>query len=387
MDWRVVLFDLSIDEAEIEAVTQVLRSRWLSMGPITRQFEQEFAAALGVNDAVAVSSGTAALHLAALALGLAPGSEVIVPSMSFVATASAIAMTGARPVFADIQELHDLTISPTDVVRHITPRTRALVVVHYGGYPADMEAILAIAQQYDLKVIEDAAHSPLVQTPQGMLGTIGDIGCFSFFATKNLTMGEGGMITSPHPDLLQKVRALRSHCMTTSSWDKQQGRSSAYNIEGLGYNYRPTDIGAAIGRVQLQKLAHERVRRNLLAHIYIDELRDFPGLELPFSTYTGDTAHHLFPLLLPPSSERHQIQEQLRAAKIQSSIHYPPIHLFRYYRSTYGYKPGSLPLTEDVAARELSLPIHARMQEDDARFVAQMLLHTLREQNQSDQYI
>lgn len=377
MDWRVVLFDLTIDDAEIEAVTHVLQSRWLAMGQVTKEFEQEFAAALGTSEAVAVSSGTAALHLAALALDLGPGAEVIVPSLSFVAVASTIAMTGAKPVFADIQGIDDLTIAPDEIVRLITPNTRALVVMHYGGFPANIEAILAIARDHNLKVIEDAAHSPLVMTAHGMLGTLGDVGCFSLFATKNVTMGEGGMLVSPHSDIIEKARSLRSHCMTTSSWDKQQGRASAYDVNGLGFNYRPTDLEAALGRVQLQKISNDRLRRRRIAQIYKDELCDIPGLDLPFSTYYGDSAHHLFPVLLPRQSNRQTLQAELRREGIQSSVHFPPIHLFSYYRSTCKTGPGMLPLTEEVAERELSLPMHARMQDDDARLVARTLRQLL----------
>ena len=377
MDWRVVLFDLTIGDAEIAAVTQVLQSRWLAMGQVTKEFEQEFAAALGVSESVAVSSGTAALHLAALALGLGPGAEVIVPSLSFVAVASTIAMTGAQPVFADIEGIHDLTIAPDDILRLITPQTRAIVVMHYGGFSANMEAILAIARDHHLKVIEDAAHSPLVMTAHGMLGTLGDVGCFSLFATKNITMGEGGMLVSPHSEIIQKARALRSHCMTTSSWDKQQGRASAYDVNGLGFNYRPTDLEAALGRVQLQKISNDRLQRQRIAQIYVDELCDIPGLDLPFMTYRGDTAHHLFPVLLPLQCNRQSVQAALCAQGIQSSVHFPPIHLFSYYHAVYGTKPGMLPLTEDVAVRELSLPMHARMQDDDARLVAGTLKRLL----------
>jgi len=377
MDWKVMLFDLTIDDAEIEAVTRVLQSRWLAMGQITKDFEHEFAVALGANEAVAVSSGTAALHLAALALGLGPGAEVIVPSFSFVASAAMIAMTGAQPVFADIQGEHDLTISPDEILRLITPRTRAIMVVHYGGYPADMERICAIARDHNLKVIEDAAHSPLVTTSYGMLGTLGDVGCFSLFATKNATMGEGGMLVSSHPDIIQKARALRSHCMTTSSWDKQQGRPSIYDVDGLGLNYRPTDLEAAIGRIQIQKISNDRNRRRRIAEIYRDELQNIRGLDLPFVAYQGDTAHHLFPILLPEQCDRQVLQERLHAEGIQSSVHYPPIHLFSYYRTTYGHGPGMLPLTERVAMRELSLPIHARMQEDDVWLVGRTLRRLL----------
>jgi len=377
MNWRVVLFDLTVGQEEIDAVTNVLRSRWLAMGQETKEFELAFAATLGVDEAVAVSSGTAALHIAALSLGLGQGDEVIVPSLSFVATASTVAMTGARPLFADIQGMHDLTIDPDEIVRLVTPHTKAIIVMHYGGFPANMAAVLKIAREHRLKVIEDAAHSPLVQTPQGMLGTLGDIGCFSFFATKNITMGEGGMLVAKDPAVLQRARALRSHYMTSSSWDKQQGRDSEYDVKGLGFNYRPTDLAAAIGRAQLQKWTSDRRQRRLITQVYHHQLRSLPGIQLPYAGYTGDSAYHLLPIVLPPNCDRSMIQARLREAGIQSSVHYPPIHLFQYYQATYGCRPDMLIRTETVAARQLSLPIHARMQAADAEFVVQTLKQAL----------
>lgn len=380
MNWRVVLFDLSIDQEEIDEVTRILQSRWLAMGQETKALERDFAAALGVAESVAVSSGTAALHIAALALGLGPGDEVIVPSLSFVANASTVAMTGARPVFADIQGMDDLSLDPGAVERVITPRTKAIVVMHYGGYPAPMDAVLKIARRHQLKVIEDAAHSPLVQTPQGMLGTLGDVGCFSLFATKNITMGEGGILVAKEPGVLQRARALRSHYMTSSSWDKQQGRASEYDIQGLGFNYRPTDLTAAIGRVQLRKSDYDRQKRRMLANIYHQQLQTLPVIQLPYAGYTGDTAHHLLPIILSPACDRPALQAQLREAGIQSSVHYPPIHLFQYYQTHYGCHRGMLEHTETVAARQLSLPLHARMQEEDVILVVQTLRQALEAQ-------
>jgi dTDP-4-amino-4,6-dideoxygalactose transaminase len=370
MDWQVTLFDTTVDAAEINAVSQVLTSRWLSVGAVTEAFENEFAQQLQTTGAVAVSSGTAALHLAVLALELQPGDEVIMPSMSFVASAAVTAHSGAKPVFAEIKGPHDLTIDPVDIERRITPRTRAIIAMHYGGYACDMTAILALAQKYGLTVIEDAAHAPLVQTEHGMLGTSGHIGCFSFFATKNITTGEGGMVVAQDPHILQKVRSLRSHCMTTSSWDKQKGRSSSYDVHGLGLNYRITDIGSAMGRVQLQKLAHDRQRRKALVQLYFSLLQDLPEISLPFFARQGDCAYHLFPLILSPNLDRGMIQESLKMQGIQSSVHYPPTHLFSFYQEQYGYQPGSLPITEDVAARELTLPLHPLLSDDQVSYVA-----------------
>jgi dTDP-4-amino-4,6-dideoxygalactose transaminase len=365
-----MLFDTTVGDAEIEAAGRVLGSGWLSMGSETQAFEQEFAATMGTDGAVAVSSGTAALHLAVLALELGAGDEVIMPSLSFVASAAVVALVGARPIFADIKSLDDPTIAPDDVARRVTPRTKAIVAMHYGGYATDMAALRRIAQQHGLFIIEDAAHAPAVKTASGMLGALGDVGCFSFFATKNVTTGEGGMVVARNPELLQRIRLLRSHCMTSSSWDRHWGRAADYDVVGLGLNYRPTEIASAIGRCQLTKLSTDRDRRRWLAAEYHSLLADLPGISLPFSCRRGEeSAHHLLPIILPVDWSRDRFRSCLRTAGIQSSVHYPPIHLFTQYRKLYGYQAGSLPITEDAASREVTLPLHARMTKEQIHLV------------------
>ena len=378
MNWRVALSDIDLGTSEMEAVMDVLSSRWLSMGAITQAFEQEFASAHGVPEAIAVSSGTAALHIAALLMELGPDDEVIVPSLSFVASAAVVALSGARPVFADVKGSDDLTIDPHDVARLITSRTRAIVVMHYGGYAADMAALLALARQHDVLIIEDAAHAPLVCSKAGMLGTVGDIGCFSFFATKNMTTGEGGMLVLRDPELRRKARLLRSHCMTTTSWDKHKGRSSSYDVIGAGLNYRPTDIAAAMGRVQLTKLPQARQRRQELVRQYRSLLSEEPDIGLPFHQREHESAHHLFPILLPPGVVREDFQHRLAEEGIQSSVHYPPTHLFEYYRHHNGSSYRSLPVTEDIAAREVSLPLHACLTEEQVDWIARTVLRRLK---------
>jgi dTDP-4-amino-4,6-dideoxygalactose transaminase len=373
MDWQVTLSDIDLGDDEVAAVSAVLTSRWLSMGAVTAAFEADWAAALGVPSAVSVSSGTAALHLIALALGLGPGDEVIVPSLSFVASAATVALTGARPVFAEVTGGQDLTLDPADVARRITPRTRAIVAMHYGGYPAAMPALLELARRHGLVLIEDAAHAPVVRTESGMLGTLGDVGCYSFFATKNVTTGEGGLVVARDPALLARVRGLRAHCMSSSSWDKQQGRASTYDVDGLGLNYRPTDLSSALGRVQLRRLANDRRRRRELVERYHARLADLPGLELPFRGHAGDSGYHLLPILLPAGVDRAALQARLKEQGVQTSVHYPPTHLFSYYRARYGCRPGDLPVTEDLAARELTLPLHVRMTDAQVDLVADAL--------------
>lgn len=375
--WKVTLADNTIGEQEIQAVCDVLRSRWLSAGPVNREFEREFAAALGVPDAVAVSSGTAALHLAATTLGLRPGDEVIMPSLTFVASAATTALHGATPVFADVVSSRDLTVGPDDVRRLINDRTKAIVAMHYAGFPADLRALCAIAREHGLTLIEDAAHAPVVRAGDAMLGAHGDIGCFSFYATKNITTGEGGMVIARDPAVLDRVRLTRAHFIATSSWDRMGSTSAGYDVDGIGLNYRPTEISAALGRIQLAKLRADRVRRSELVALYRAALSEVPGLTIPFTDRTGDTAHHLMTVLLPPGTDREAIREALAAAGVQSSVHYPPIHTFSYYARTFASDRRPLPVTDNVAPRLLSVPLHARMTDNDAVLVADTLVKVL----------
>jgi dTDP-4-amino-4,6-dideoxygalactose transaminase len=367
--WRVAVSDATVGAAEIEAVTRVLSARWLSAGETTRAFEREFADALGVPDAVAVSSGTAALHLALLGLGVGPGDEVVMPSLSFVAAAEATALLGAVPVFADVRSAGDLTIDPADVARLVTGRTRAVVAMHYGGFPADLARLRAIADEHGVALVEDAAHAPVVRTPAGTAGTVGDLGCFSFHPAKNITTGEGGMVVGRDPGRLDRVRALRSHCVVRTG-------PIDYDVTGAGLNYRPTELSSALGRVQLGRLAEDRARRTAVRDTYRAGLRDVPGVLIPFADRTGDSAHHLFAVLVPPAL-RADLVAGLAAEGIQTSMHYPPTHGFSYYRSAYPSARRPLPVTEHVAARLLSLPMHARMSTVDAALVADAVVSLL----------
>ncbi|MFJ4640953.1 DegT/DnrJ/EryC1/StrS family aminotransferase [Streptomyces hygroscopicus] len=355
----IPLYRPAFGPAETEAVTEVLRSGWLSAGPVTEDFEGKFAAALGVESCVAVSSGTAALHLAVLALGLGPGDEVVLPSLNFVSAAATVALCGATPVFADVTGAHDLCIDPQDAARRITSRTRAIVAMHYGGHAADLTALARLAHAHGLALIEDCAHAPVTDSAHGMLGTVGDIGCYSFFATKNLAMGEGGMVVARDPALRERVRRLRSHALTVSAQQRHRGGPSGYDVDALGLNYRPTEIACAIGRVQLDALPTAQASRRDAVRAYREQLAGLPGLTVPFADRpVREGAHHLLATVLPPGTDREAFQDRLRAARIQSGVHYPPSHLFTAYRERYGLGPGHLPVTEDVMARQLSLPLY-----------------------------
>ena len=255
MSYRIPLFDLNFDEAEEQAVLECLRSKWVSMGPRTAEFEMRFSEMSGGVHAVALANCTVALHLSMILAGIGPDDEVICPSLTFVATVNAIRYVGARPVFVDITGDHDLTIDPVDIEAKITTRTRAIVVMHYAGFPCDMDQIMAIAEAHHLKVIEDACHGPFSEDHNGRkLGTIGQIGCFSFFSNKNISTGEGGMLVTRDSKLANRARLLRSHGMTTMSYQRAKGHSTNYDVVEYGYNYRMDDIHATIGLTQLAKI-------------------------------------------------------------------------------------------------------------------------------------
>jgi len=376
MEWRVPLSDIDLGEEEIQAVTGVLKSKWLTMGEVTQRFEQAFAKYLGVRHAFAVSNATVALHLANAVLGIGPGDEVIVPSLTFVATANAVKYTGAKPVFADISSDFDLDISPEAIAAAITPATKAITVMHYGGYPCDMAAINDIARQHGLVVIEDAAHAPGTELDGKKAGTFGDIGCFSFFSNKNLATGEGGMIVTDRDDLAEKIRLMRSHGMTTLTWDRYKGHAYSYDVVTLGYNYRIDEMRAALGLVQLSKLERNNARRAEITGRYWEAFAP-TSLTLPFHHSRGVSAFHIFPIILPQGVNRIAFIGNLRAKGVQTSIHYPPVHQFSYYREQY---PGiKLPITEDVAGREVTLPLYPTMSDEQVDVVIASVLSALDE--------
>ena len=298
MEWRVPLADIDFDEQEVSAVTDVLHSRWLSMGEVTQGFEQDFASFIGAKQTLAVTNATAALHLACLASGIGAGDEVVVPSLTFVATANAVRYTGAMPVFADIESDDWLNISPASIEACITERTRAILVVHYAGFPCDMPVIMEIARKHNLVVLEDSAHAIGSVLNQRTLGTWGSIGCFSFFSNKNMTTGEGGMLATDNDELAERLRLLRSHGMTSLSWDRHKGHAWSYDVVDLGFNYRIDEMRAALGRVQLKKLPANNRRREHLTNLYREMLTELvPEVHMPFEAARGTSCYHILPIL------------------------------------------------------------------------------------------
>jgi dTDP-4-amino-4,6-dideoxygalactose transaminase len=371
MDWQLPLADIDFDSREEAAVLEVLKSRWLTMGAVTQAFEEESSSYVGARHAIAVANGTAALHLACLGVGLGPGDEVIVPSLTFVATANAIRYTGATPIFADIESEQDLDISVNSIEQKLTERTRAIMVMHYGGYACDMPAIMRLARAHGLSVIEDAAHAIGSELEGRKLGIWGNVGCFSFFSNKNMTTGEGGMVVTNDDAVADKMRILRSHGMTTMTWDRHKGHAWSYDVVELGYNYRIDEIRAALGRVQLSKLEHNNQRRRNLSTLYREQLEEFiPTIIVPFNNPRGTSACHLLPVLLPDGCDRLGFMEYMKTHGIQTSIHYPPIHKFQTY-SEGGKTLHNLPLTEEVAGREVTLPLYPGLTDENVAYVVQ----------------
>ena len=377
-DWRIPLSDIDLGSEELFSVQEVLKSRWLTMGRVTQDFESAFASYTGAKHALAVTNATAALHMACMAIGLKPGDEAIVPSLTFVASANSIRYTGAKPVFADITGESNLNISPDAIEALITERTRAIMVVHYAGYACDMPRILELANKHNLKVIEDAAHAAGSWLEGRHLGTWGDIGCFSFFSNKNMTTGEGGMVITNDDALFEKLRLLRSHGMTTLTWDRHKGHAWSYDVVELGYNYRIDEIRAALGTVQLKKLDRNNEHRRHLTQVYRDLLEELPQIGVPFSHHYGITSAHIMPILLPLGSNRVGFMENMKAQGIQTSIHYPPIHKFTSYQEFDGSASlKKLLLTENVADREVTLPLFPAMTDEDVTLVVRAVTNSL----------
>ncbi len=374
MEWKVHLAEPDLGDDELEAIASVLKSGWLTMGERTAEFERRFAEAHGARYAVAVSSCTAALHLALQAAGLGPGDEVICPSMTFVATSNAIIYTGATPVFAEIISLENPTISPDDIKRRITSDTKAVVVMHYAGYPCEIEKIVEIAREHSLIVIEDAAHAPLVRHSDRMLGTFGSSGCFSFYANKNMTTAEGGMAITDDPDMARRMARGRCHGISHLARERFTAGTVGYDVVDLGYNYRIDEIRAAIGIVQLDKVRRNHERRKEIVRKYLQLLEGAESLTVPFAKHTGDSAYHLFCVLLDIDRiSRENVIEKLRQQGVQTSNHYKPVHLFSFSRKRFGTAEGLLPVTEEFGRRQITLPLYPGMSEEDVAYIVSVL--------------
>jgi len=379
-DWRIPLFDVTFGPEDEAAVLRPLRAGWLTMGEEALRLEEDLCRHTGAKHAIAVSSGTAALHLACMALGLGRGDEVLCPTLTFVACANAPRAVGASVRFCESCGPQDLTVDPASLREQATGRTRAIMAVHYGGFPCRMEEILALAREQNIFVIEDCAHAVFTTYRGRTLGRWGHVGCFSFYSNKNITCGEGGALITEDDALAGKLRRLRSHGMTVPTLDRHKGRAFTYEVEQPGLNYRLDEVRAALLRVQLSKLPRLLARRREIFALYGELLEGSP-VRLAFArgvrpdVALSDVGVHIAVVLLPEGADREAVVERVKGAGIQTSLHYPLIHLFAAYREPR----QSLPRTEALAPRLLTLPLYPAMTDADVRLVVATLLSCLRQ--------
>ena len=361
-----------LGDEEIEEVVHCLRSGWLTTGHKVKQFEREFGEFIGAKHALAVNSCTAALHLALEAVGVGPGDEVITTPMTFTATAAVIEHLGARPVFADCTA-QTLNIDPAEIQRRLSPRTKAILPVHFAGQACDMDAIAEVARGAGVPVIEDAAHAIPTRYKGRMVGTLSDVTCFSFYATKNVTTGEGGMVVTDRDDIMERMRLMHLHGMSKDAWKRYtQNGSWSYEILAPGFKYNLTDIAAAIGIHQLRKCHAFHRRRLGIADQYDAAFAGLPGISIPRVEDRESHGWHLYVIQIDPERltiGRDAFIDQLIARNIGVSVHFIPLHVHPYYRERYALQPSDFPNAWAAYERIVSLPIYAKMTDDDVRHV------------------
>lgn len=369
MAYKIPLFNLNFDGKEAQAAYDTIQSGWISTGPKCEELEKMFIDMFRVNYAVSMSNCTDALHLCCLVCGVGAGDEVLCPSLTFAASANCIRYAGATPVFCDIVGPDHINIDPKEIEKKITSKTKAILVVHMAGFPCMMDEIMDIAKKHNLKVIEDACHGPLSEYKGKKLGTIGDCAAFSFFSNKNISTGEGGMFISNNKELADKARLLRSHGMTTMSYQRAGGHATAYDIVELGYNFRLDDIHAAIAIEQLKKLPGDLEKRIAVRERYLQNLSKAANVVVPFADNTEFVSNYIMPVVLTKGTaeDRDKIREAIHAAGIQTSVHYPAIHRFSIYKD-HG---AVLPQTEYVTDHEITLPMYAALTMEQVDFICE----------------
>jgi len=373
--WRVQLHKINYDEREYQAVKDVLDSGWLTISEKTLAFESAFSDFLGYDSkCLAVSNCTAALHMALLVCGIGAGDEVITPSLTFIADQNTVAMTGAKNVLADITSMDDWSPCPDDIEAKITPNTKAVMIVHYAGFSCDMDRITALCKKYGLILIEDCAHTPGADYKGRPLGTFADVSAFSFFANKNIAVGEGGMLVTRNEEKFKKLKLLRSHGMSAASFDRFKGRASSYDVEEPGYNYRIHEISSALGLVQLQKLHDSNEKRKMLTEHYYKKLGEIPSVSIPYRNFNrGNSSYHIMPILLSDTIDRAAVIESMKQDGIQTSIHYPAIQSFSAYKDIVNETPKA----QKVCAHELTLPLYPGMTIEEVDIVCDALIKCL----------
>ena len=369
-------------EPEIDEVLATLRSAWIGTGPRVARFEEAFRAYVGAKHAVAVSSCTAALHLTMVALDLEPGDEVIVPAMTFASTANAVIHAGARPVLADVdQETQCLT--PAEVTSRLTDRTRAVIPVHFAGRPCEIEGIVRVSGDHGLAVIEDCAHAIETLVNGRHVGTFGDFGAFSFYATKNVVTGEGGMVTAASPEHAMRIKRLALHGLSADAWERFSDKGfKHYEVVEPGFKYNMMDIQAALGIHQLARVEANLLRRDAIWQRYDEAFAGLPAFVPPAPEPGTRHARHLYTLLLDIDrldATRDEVMFELHRRKVGTGVHYRAVHLHPYYRKTFGYAPGDFPRAEWISERTISLPLSPKLTDADVEYVVASVSRTLRQ--------
>lgn len=371
----------SIGEEEIKAVTETLRSGWLTTGKKVRQFEYDFKVKVGARHAVALNSCTAALHLALEAVGVTAGDEVIVPTMTFAATGEVVTYLGAKPVLVDCRP-DDLTLDVNQIEQAITPKTKAIVPVHFAGHPCEMIQLMEIAKNYNLKVIEDAAHALPAWYQGVMVGGIGDITCFSFYATKTITTGEGGMATTQNAEWAERMRMMSLHGISQSAWNRYSTNGSwSYEILHAGHKYNLTDLAASLGIEQLKKCDEFQKVREHYAELYTHGFKDLPEIICPTVASNVQHAWHLYVIQLDTDRlriGRDEFIDILKKYNIGTSVHFIPLHLHHYYQRTFGYRSEDFPNAQACFERIVSLPIYPKMTEADVDYIIEVVREVIR---------
>lgn len=366
----------SINDDEISEVVSTLKSNWLTMGPKTIEFENLISEYTGAKYTIAVNSCTAALHLSLIAFDIGKGDEVITTPFTFASTGNSIIHSGAKPVFVDIKK-DTYNIDTDKIVDAITPKTKAIIPVHYAGQACDMKAIIEIAEDHDLIVIEDAAHAIGAEYDHKKIGNIGDATCFSFYSTKNMTTGEGGAITTNNSTLADRLKVLRLHGISKDAWKRYSNQGNwYYEIEECGWKYNMNDIQAAMGIHQIKKLDGFCNLRRKYAHIYTEELRRINGIIVPYEKPHINHVYHLYPLLLE-NYDRSRFIDEMNEKGIGCSVHFIPLHLHPFYKNSFGFKKGDFPNAESVYEREVSIPLYPKMEPEDVDYVMRSIREIL----------